>query len=380
VAAIRLTWDEVRARRLHRGHLVHLAPADRVVEVVADAAGIQAQVLSAAEVAVVARVADVTLTDIRSELWERRSLVKTWGPRGTLHLLPARELPMWMAAMRAVRADGAELWRELAGVTAAQEQELARATRDALDGRSLTRDGLATEVAVRVGSWARERLLSPWGDLLSPAALTGALCFGPSVGARVTFVRADQWIGGWPEVDEATALDEVARRFLHAYGPSTAAEFGRWVGATPTTAERVFRRLAGELEAVDVEGTAAVGLRTDMADTVTAARDLVRLLPQYDAFVLGSRPREQLIPAAVNARIRGYRRGKFEGAVALSTVMVDGRLIGIWERRVKARRLEISIELVGSLSASAQEALDVEVVRVAAAFEREPVVRFGPLD
>ena len=32
-------------------------------------------------------------------LWEDRTLVKTWAMRGTLHLLPAGELPLWHAAL-----------------------------------------------------------------------------------------------------------------------------------------------------------------------------------------------------------------------------------------------------------------------------------------
>jgi Winged helix DNA-binding domain len=49
-----------------------------------------------------ARVAGVTQQDVREALWGERRLVKTYGPRGTLHLLPAGELPMWMAALQAI--------------------------------------------------------------------------------------------------------------------------------------------------------------------------------------------------------------------------------------------------------------------------------------
>jgi len=57
--------------------------------------------------------------DVRSALWERRELVKAWTVRGTLHLHPARELPLWFAARRAVLRSvdrGLPAWRDPAGM------------------------------------------------------------------------------------------------------------------------------------------------------------------------------------------------------------------------------------------------------------------------
>jgi len=93
-----LTWDRVRARRLARNHLLEPTPPGRLAEVARDVCGIQAQVMSAAELALGARVAGLTQQDVRDELWERRRLVKTWSIRGTLHLLAADDLPVWISA------------------------------------------------------------------------------------------------------------------------------------------------------------------------------------------------------------------------------------------------------------------------------------------
>ena len=136
-----LTWDQVRARRLARSHLLTPAPRERLVEVVGQVCGIQAQMMGAAELAVGARVTGVTQQDVREALWERRSLVKTYGPRGTLHLLPAGELPMWMAALQAIPDHYRAMWHELADVGREQVDELVQATGQALDGRRLTPSG-----------------------------------------------------------------------------------------------------------------------------------------------------------------------------------------------------------------------------------------------
>ena len=98
------TWDEVRARRLARSFLTTRASTDRLVEVVHDLCGVHAQVQASAELQLGARIDGITQQDVRDALWERRELVKAWTLRGTLHLHPAAELPLWYAAARAVCA------------------------------------------------------------------------------------------------------------------------------------------------------------------------------------------------------------------------------------------------------------------------------------
>jgi hypothetical protein len=96
-----LTWNQVLARRLQRHRLLEPAPADALVRVAGAVCGIPAQVMASAELSLGLRVAGVTRREVRDELWQRRSLVKTYGSRGTVHLFPAEELPLWTAALRA---------------------------------------------------------------------------------------------------------------------------------------------------------------------------------------------------------------------------------------------------------------------------------------
>ena len=90
---------QVRAFRLARHHLTDPLPAERLTEVVAAVGGVQAQVMSAAELAIWARSEGLSLAQVPESLWERRELVKTWCMRGTLHLLAAADWPVWAAAL-----------------------------------------------------------------------------------------------------------------------------------------------------------------------------------------------------------------------------------------------------------------------------------------
>jgi len=353
-----LTWAEVRARRLARSQL--LAPAPSVVEAVKANAVVQAQVLSAAELATALRVEGGTVAAVREALYETRAIVKTWSIRGTLHFVAADELPLWAAAVRGRDPYWRERdWLAAHGLTSRSAERLFAAIADALDGRRLTRAELADEVAARVGR-RHEGLLSGYGQLLGPPTYEGRLCFGPPDGANVTFVRADQWIGGWREVDPDEARREVLRRFLAAYGPANPDAFMRWSGFGRDVAKELFDELSGELTAVSIEGK-RFWLRD--AGDLDADATSVRLVPQYDPYVIGFRPREPMLPDVVKARIREGGRGKLEGVASQRVVLVDGVATGLWRRR----REMLEVEHVLPLPRGRKRALDGAVRAVRAA-------------
>lgn len=375
-----LTWNEVCERRLRRQYLLERAPASHMAEVVSAVCGAQAQIITAAELTIGARVNGVTQQDVREEIWERRHLIKTYGPRETLHLLPAHELPLWMAAMRARESLKETRWYEASGLEPEQAEALLTGIGEALDGRCLTREELADEVADRVGPWARERLASTWGELLPPAAYTGRLCFGPSRGSKVTFVRADQWVCTWEELDQEAALLEVFRRYLRAYGPAVHQDFARWFWLKPQQARRLMDSLAGELEEVEVEGRTAYILVDDADTTPAHEAGQVRLLPQYDCYVLGGVPRDRLVLEAARKRISGHGRGRLEGAVGLPVLLVDGVVAGMWERHMRSKRVELKVEAFVKLTAPQRVQLEAEAALIGDFFGLEAALVLGSLE
>lgn len=369
----------VRARRLARSSLTERQSSDRLVEVAGQLGGVHAQVQAAAELQLAERVDGITRADVRAALWERRSLVKAWTLRGTLHLHPASELSLWHAARRAVlrSADqGLPAWRDPAGdvhaALGAREVERVRATVwDVLDGRCVLREELAEAVVTRVGAKARERLRSGFAFFLAD------LCQGPPQGARITLARPDQWIEGWQDVDEDDALREVCRRFLRTYGPSRPAELCQWLASAAfkvSDARRLFEDLGAELEEVDVEGRPCFVLADDRAFPPPNSDQLVRMLPEYDVYVMGFRERDLLVPEPVRELIASHGRGRYEGPAGVRLVLVDGVAAGLWDRRRRGKRIELDIRLAGRLGKAARAELEREAERIGAFLGLEPVL------
>ncbi len=95
-----LSRAPVNSWRLSSHHLAKRARKGQIEKVVSDLCGVQAQVLSYAALAIWARVEGITMQDVQDALWKHRSVVKTWCMRGTLHLLAASDLPVYVAARK----------------------------------------------------------------------------------------------------------------------------------------------------------------------------------------------------------------------------------------------------------------------------------------
>src|ERR1700745_1849993 len=133
---LKLTWARVAAWRVRRQHLDRRAPAGKMRGGASRLCGLHAQVMSSAELTAWARVEGLKRGDIQRALWEDRTLVKTWAMRGTLHLLPAHELPLWHAALSTSRRYlRPALWRKYFGITLEELDHLTEAVGAALDGR-----------------------------------------------------------------------------------------------------------------------------------------------------------------------------------------------------------------------------------------------------
>jgi hypothetical protein len=342
---LKLTWRQAAAWRIRRHYLDQRAPAGRMLAVASRLCGLHAQLLSAAELTAWARVEGLDRQAVQRALWEDRTLVKTWAMRGTLHLLPASELPLWHAALSTSRRFlKPALWRKYFGITMDDLDRITEAVGAALDGRVMTREELAQEVARLTGSpaFAAKIAHSSWGTLLRPAAFTGRLCFGPSLGQRVRFTRPDSWVpAAPPPINPQAATADVARRFLDAYGPATYHDLARWwTGGGVSIVRQWIASLGEEVSPVEVDGVRAWILTAHVRKLRESfpVRS-VRLLPAFDQYVIGaSFHAEHLLPGGLRSRV--YRPQGWISPVLL----VNGLMHGTWRHAIKASRIEVVIE------------------------------------
>jgi hypothetical protein len=227
------------------------------------------------------------------------------------------------------------------------------AVADALAGGPLERDDFHQALRERLPGellwWCRgcqSHHVHP--SLWRATGIRGVLAVAERRG-RVTVFGAPPKARG---VKQAPA--ELARRFLHAYGPATHGELAAWAGIAPSHARTLLDAIAGEVEEVDVRGRAALSLAAD-ADALASppAASGVRLLPPFDPY-LDQRDRATLWPdPAVRKRAR-------TGIGAPGALLVDGEVAGLWRPEKKGKRLVVNVEPLTKAARRAAAAIEAE--------------------
>lgn len=375
-----LTWSGVTTRRMARHALIEPATDLGVADIVGVMCGAHAQVLSAAELSIGRRVTGATRADVRRALWEKQTLVKTFGPRGTIHLLPAADLPIWTGALSALPSPAPTHPK---GVRFMPEQadEVIAAIGDALSDTELTVDELTEAIAHRAGPWAVERTMQAfqdkwprWRQLTSTAAHRGVLCFGPNHGRNVTYTNPHRVLPGFRPANGDVALRTLITRYLYAYGPATPQHFAKWLNIPPHCAVGLFRTMADNLECVDLDGEPGWTVLGDTGMPGAPHRG-IRLLPYFDAYVVAAQPRERLFPgtAATRALTPTGQAGNYP------VVLVDGVVGGVWHQQRSGGNVIIIVDLLRELSGPQRRQLDDEVDLLGSVMDAKATLSLGPL-
>ncbi len=316
---VRLTRQQILAFRRRVGGLDERMPSGAESLRRAAWAGLQDSMPRAALLSLHARV-----DGVEPSTWEDPSLAQLWGPRYHTYVVAKRDFALF--SLGRLPEDGKGRLR------AESTAELLQAQ---LDGARKTHEEVGRAVGVNPNA-------------LKYATTTGTVAIRWD-GARMPLV----WTVVAPDIDPADACRELARRYLHIFGPTTADGFARWAGISRRSATTTFASLEGSLLPVRSQlGDEWLLTRDEpaMRAAETAAAP-ARLLPSGDAyFLLDGAERELLVPRE-DQRQRLWTSRVWPGAL-----LVDGEIRGTWRRAHHAVR----IETWGRLSRATRDAIEAE--------------------
>jgi hypothetical protein len=344
-AAQRLTRETARGKR----------PATILRQVFA----LQSQVLSAATLGLRARSTGLRAGDVTRAINDERSIARSWLMRGTLHLVAAQDL-RWLV--------------QLLGPVFAR----AGATRHAqlgLDDNLKTRGVAALRtILANAGPLTRYELLNRLGDkgislkpktqalihLIGLAAMHGVLCLGPERDdGESTYVLLDDWVAPARTLAREAALAELARRYFAAYGPATVEDLRAWSGIAIAEARSAALGAKPSLADVTIQGQPGLVLKDRLKRVIAPAPPQVRLLPGFDAYLLGYRRRDLAVPAELQHRLQ---RG---GGWLHPAVIVNGRAVAAWSlRKTAGRRGVVKVEPSGPISRAIRAGIEAEVADI----------------
>jgi Winged helix DNA-binding domain len=321
MTSLRLTRSQILAFRRAVQALDGRLPHDTSSLRRAAWAGLQDSMPRAALLSLHARVEET-----RSTTWEAPSLVQLWGPRYSAFLVSARDAPVFTLGRLPDTGSTRRVAEDLAN-------RLARLLGD-----------------TRMTQSAAARALGEPPNRLRYATLTGRV--------RMRWDGAKQptiWMAPPPNVSPGEARLELARRYVHVFGPATSEAFAAWAGILPRTGAATFDELRASLAPVRTPIGDGWILASDepLFHRAPGAAAPARLLPSGDAYFLFQRPDERAL-LVENAAHRGRL---WTSRVWPGALLVDGAIVGTWRRAEAA----VSIETWRRLSRAERNAVVAEV-------------------
>ena len=317
-ARLRLTRKQILAFRRRVGSLDERMPkrADSLRR--AAWAGLQDSMPRAALLSLHARV-----DGVRSSTWEDSSLAQLWGLRYSTYVVPKRDFALFSLGRLPDSAKGR-----------LRAERMAERLHAHLDGRRMTDREAARALGV--------------GNAIRYAATTGTVAIRWE-GARAPTI----WTVAAARIEPADACRELARRYLHVFGPATAEGFARWAGISRGSAAAAFASLEGSLLPVRSPFGDEWLLAEDEPEMLAAETPdaPARLLPSGDAYFLLDGAERQLLVPREDQRQRLWTSRVWPGAL-----LVDGEIRGTWRRAQHTVR----VDAWARLSRAARDAVEAE--------------------
>lgn len=342
-----MTELEIAIQRLYNQHLTgeYFKKPDEVVQWLG---AVQAQDYAAAKWAVAQRTESATGAEIDQAL-AGGTIVRTHIMRPTWHFVSPDDI-RWMLELTAPRINALNAYyyrkNELDETVFARSQAvLAKALQG---GKWLTRTELAS-ILQQAGIIKESDDSLRFIYLLMRAELDMVICSGPRQGKQFTYALFEERVPKAKVRDREEALAEFARRFFTGHGPATLRDFTLWSGLAATEAKAGLEMAKPDLSYTEIENK--IYWFGQDASTTLEAPPLVRLIPAYDEYLIAYHD--------YNRATLSFdpKYGKQVSDSAAQTILLDGRVVGVWKRTFKKDRVVMTLSYFEKLTLAQIEAV-----------------------
>ena len=290
----------------------------------------------------------------------RREIVRTWPMRGTWHFIPAVDAK-WMQdlltarLLPAIQKRSADFGFDEATVSRCRDLVIKTLQSE----RSLTREELVKRIGragFSIEAQAGNHLLRRFGN-------DGLLCNGIMDGKEPTFVLRDEWVRKPVNLDRAASLAELALRYFRSHGPATLHDFVWWTGLTVRDANIA---IASASKALTHDGE-----HWFAGDGHAPAVSTVELLPAFDEHLLGYQDRRAVLDDDRAESVCPGGNGVF-----WPTLVVKGRVAGLWKRKEAVKKMTVEVTPYAALSQSIRRDIEMAAQRLGEFYGKPVTVAF----
>ncbi|RWY53989.1 winged helix DNA-binding domain-containing protein [Mucilaginibacter gilvus] len=213
------------------------------------------------------------------------------------------------------------------------------------DKAQLSRDEIAALLNQHGIATNEQRLV----HIMMHMELEQLVCSGGREGKAFTYALFDARVPKTKLLEKEEAIAILAERYFISHGPATVADFAWWSGLTNTEAKARLEAVISKVSSHEVEGNTYWFTEPGLA---TAKANPVHLLPNYDEYIVSYKDRGATMDA------KHISEADPRGTIFNHTILINGKIEGLWKRAIKKDLLEIEITPLKPLSLNNLKAIE----------------------
>ncbi|MCI0708879.1 MAG: winged helix DNA-binding domain-containing protein [Chloroflexi bacterium] len=271
-----------------------------------------------------------------------KQIARTWLMRGTLHLVASADIS-WMVELLAPRiiAISQPRYRELE-----LDEQTFLQSNDVLvkaleGGQQRSRKDLFVVLEQHGISTKGQRGV----HILHRASLDGLIFQGGmQSNNNPYFMRFDEALPDVKSMPRDAALAELARRYFTSRGPATLQDFLWWSGLLVGDARAGLEAVKSDLLEETIAGISYWRSANAMV-AQSPGSPCVYIPPGFDEYLLGYKDRDAVLGPQHALKVCPGKNGIF-----FPTIVIDGRVVGVWKRTIKKDKVVIDPQPFTSLT------------------------------
>jgi len=303
---------------LGKQHLAEGSATDDIIRIVADVGGLHATSLTTPYLSLLARTQNFTRADLDEELYVKRNLGKIRCMRATLYILTKEMMPVAYTATRESNERLSRRYAEFRGISSRKYEEVSKSILDLLQGREMTASEIKKALDTELNVSAILYLMCDQGLLVrsSPRRYSVFHEYFPTVDLI--------------EMDEMESRTLLVQQYLNSFGPVTENDIAWWTGLSKTKVRDALSNIQKQIVRVKISNFKGnfIMLRSHenlMKKQASSKKRTVSLLPSLDPYLMGYKERERYLDH------KHYDKVFDRSGNVTSTILLDGRVIGVWD-------------------------------------------------
>jgi hypothetical protein len=263
------------------------------------------------------RINNFNKNNLDTLLYHKKTLVKTWCMRGTVHVIPSDLFFMYIQAINPVR-----LIPKNPGIP----DEVYTHVINALE-KPQTKSEIAEKIQDKINCKTKE-VRTMVSRAVRVLGYKGIIVYAQPRGSKFftrecEFALTENWLPHIPCITQEDAQKQLLLYYLKCYGPATLHDFAYWTGFKMKETRELFQSV--NIEEVEIEGNSYYVTPGDSLDGEGGGG--IALLPEYDSYVMGHKEKSRILDLQ-------YKSQVFLPLAGVAATMVrDGQVIGTWKMK-----------------------------------------------